>query len=394
MHAALAARICGELTMWRDAWFIGRKDVLHTLRDKETIIWVFIMPIVFFYFIGTVTSNTGSGQGGRATKIAVDVPASGGFLAEEIVRRLQENNYEVIRSQDGELFEGLSRRLTIPENFTEGVLSGEGMSVLFDPGTSGNARQFEQFRTGRATYTVLADILASVALGQQPSTESFQALQEMPRALTLTVKPAGQRKVIPSGYEQAIPGITVMFTLLALLTGGAVLLVIERRQGLLRRMASTPMRRGAIVLGKWTGKMIYGIIQLAFAMLTGTLVFGMNWGPAWPMVLVVVLAWAAACASFGLMLGNFARTEGQAIALGVLSANVLAALGGCWWPIEITPGWMQSLQKCLPTGWAMDAVHRLITFQHAPNSVLPHVLALSAAALLCGWITARRFRFQ
>jgi hypothetical protein len=22
---------------------------------------------------------------------------------------------------------------------------------------------------------------------------------------------------------------------------------------------------------------------------------------------------------------------------------ILAALGGCWWPIEITPPWMQSL---------------------------------------------------
>ena len=37
------------------------------------------------------------------------------------------------------------------------------------------------------------------------------------------------------------------------------------------------------------------------------------------------------------------RTEGQAVGIGVLATNVLAALGGCWWPIEITPAWMQTL---------------------------------------------------
>lgn len=56
-------------------------------------------------------------------------------------------------------------------------------------------------------------------------------------------------------------------------------------------------------------------------------------------------------------------TQKQAVGLGVLTANVLAALGGCWWLIEITPEWMQLLQKFLPTGWVMDAIHRLVSFE-------------------------------
>jgi len=78
----------------------------------------------------------------------------------------------------------------------------------------------------------------------------------------------------------------------------------------------------------------------------------------------------------------------------VISANVMAALGGCWWPIEITPEWVQKLALAVPSGWAMDAVHKLVSFGAGPAAVLPHLIVLSAAALAAGWAAARTFRFQ
>jgi ABC-type multidrug transport system permease subunit len=72
----------------------------------------------------------------------------------------------------------------------------------------------------------------------------------------------------------------------------------------------------------------------------------------------------------------------------------LAALGGCWWPIEITPAWMQSLAIALPTGWAMDALHRLISFGYGGTAALPHLAAILIASAILGWLGARTFRFQ
>jgi ABC-type multidrug transport system permease subunit len=129
-------------------------------------------------------------------------------------------------------------------------------------------------------------------------------------------------------------------------------------------------------------------------MLTGTLLFKMDWGPNLPMVLLVMLAYGALMASLGLLLGSLASTPAQAIGIGVISANVLAALGGCWWPIEITPAWMQKLSLFLPTGWAMDALHKMITFAASPATVLPHLIGMSAAALLLGALAVKFFRYQ
>ncbi len=186
----------------------------------------------------------------------------------------------------------------------------------------------------------------------------------------------------------------VMFTLLVLFTSGAVSLTIERNQGILRRLASSPMSRGAVVLGKWGARMAIGVVQIAFAMIAGSVLFHVGWGPHLPMVVLVLLVYGSLAAALGMLLGNFGRTEGQVIGLGVMASNVFAGLGGCWWPIEITPLWTQRLALAFPTGWTMDALHKLMNFGASPVSVLPHVCVTAAAALGAGYILSRKFRFQ
>ena len=229
--------------------------------------------------------------------------------------------------------------------------------------------------------------------GREPTPEALASLAAEPRALALDVRAAGKRQRIPQGFEQTIPGTMVMFTMIVLLTSGAVGLVIERREGLLRRLASAPIGRGEVAFGKWLALLALGLVQVGAGMLLGTLIFRMDWGPDLPAVILLLVAWAALVASLAILLGSLAKSEGQAIGIGVIASNVLAALGGCWWPIEITPAWMQKLALFLPSGWAMDAMHQLAIFHNGAASALAHTLGLALGALLLGIAAARRFRF-
>ena len=66
----------------RSAWFIAVKDTQFMLREKETILWTFVMPIIFFYFIGTVTGGfTNSGSSGVRDSLALESPLAGGRAA-------------------------------------------------------------------------------------------------------------------------------------------------------------------------------------------------------------------------------------------------------------------------------------------------------------------------
>ncbi len=69
-------------------------------------------------------------------------------------------------------------------------------------------------------------------------------------------------------------------------------------------------------------------------------------------------------------------------------------IGGCWWPIEVTPEWMQFVQKLIPTGWTMDALHKLISFQAGAASVIPNIAILLVATIVFGGLAVRRFRYE
>lgn len=387
--------------MLKRAWFIARKDVLYTLRDRETIAWIFFMPAVFFWFIGTVTGGMGSGGGGSAP-IALVSDSSGeegdeaDVLVEALADRLTERELKVSHHTTAELDAGTVGlpRVIVPAGWTEAVLAGEAQDLVLEREDRGNSSVYTDIKVNRAVYTLVADLAALAAEETAVETEGIAELHARERAFSLEVRPVGKRREIPSGYEQTIPGILVMFTLLALLTGGATFMVVERKQGVLKRLAAAPLTRGEIVLGKWFGKMFLGLIQIAVAMTIGTLGFGMDWGPDFGMIAVVLVAWAALCASLGLVAGSLANHEGTAVGIGVLISNSFAALGGCWWPIEITPDWMQGIANLLPTGWTMNALHQLISFQSGPSGAFPWLFLLIGGAFGLGLLAVRVFRYE
>lgn len=392
-----------DLRTLRDALFIARRDLAYTLRQRETLLWTFVMPVVFFYFIGTVTGGMSSDPGGSADEpdpLVLRSPADAGFLSAEITRRLERENYRVIPADSLAPDAEPARELVIPAHppdsgrFTEAVLSGRQRKLILRRDEADLSARFDQVRVSRAVYGVLADLVVLAADSVAVAPGEFRRLEAMERPLGLRVEPAGRREMIPSGFAQAIPGTLVMFTMLVLLTSGAITLVVEREKGLLRRLAATPISRSAVVLGKWTARLGLGVVQIAFAMLAGTLLFSMDWGGAVGAVGLVLFAWAAFNASLALLLAGITRTEAQTSGIGVLVTLLLAALGGAWWPIEITPEWMQSVALTIPTGWTMDAMHRLVSFGDPPGSVTWHLGALVAGSLVLGWMAVRSFRYR
>ena len=385
--------------MLSKALFIAWHDIRYQMRQGATLVWVFVMPPIFFYFIGTVTGGFANVvSGNTATPLAV-VAEAPGFLKDQIDLRLQDNDFKpewIAALETGIEEDSQPRRLlSFSPGLSDQVLAGQSVTARYDTKASALTREFEVIRIQRALYTALADIaVADTQSAGALSQPALSALNAETRIWQLEVSPAGTRQKIPSGFEQSIPGILVMFTLLVLLTSGASMLAVERNQGLLRRLAAAPISRAEVVSGKWGSRMALAALQIGVALAIGTWLFSMHWGPDLAMIILVLTGWAAFCASAGLLLGSLAKTEGQAAGLGVLIANVLAALGGCWWPIEITPDWMQFIQKLLPTGWTMDALHKLISFEAGAASAIPHVAVLFIGALLVGALAVNRFRYE
>jgi ABC-type Na+ efflux pump permease subunit len=379
-----------------NVWFIAKNDVRFALSERAVLLWLIVMPPIFFFFIGNAT-QAGFSAVGAQTQIEMTTPVAEDFVGARLAELVAAAGFEIVASDTAN---GASSgaRLAYSGNLSTAFGNGEGLVLTFASG--GPTSAFDRTKMEGAIARLRAELALAAELNlaktddSRPVADTLAGFETAVRPVTLTPAPGGRLAKVPTGIEQTVPGIMVMFTMLVLLGSGAVLLFLERQRGVLARLAASPMSRTEIVAGKWAGKMALGLIQIGLAMAMGTLFFGMDWGPNLAMIGVVLTAWAAFCASLGILVGTIGRSQSEVGGIGILATMALAALGGAWWPIEITPQWVQGVQKLVPAGWTMDALGRLISFGDGPGSVIWQVSALAGAALLIGWIGARQFKFK
>ena len=72
---------------------------------------------------------------------------------------------------------------------------------------------------------------------------------------------------------------------------------------------------------------------------------------------------------------------------------VMAAMGGCWWPMEVMPDFMKTVGHLFPTAWAMDALHQLMSFGGGLAQIQLELLILALFALVTTGLAARFLRF-
>ena len=384
--------------MLRRIGFLTRWDLAVMMRHRETLMWMFVMPVLFMYVIGAML---GSSEETPAKDSLSVLDLDGGPVAADLLHHLREVDYEVAVVANEAALARRARQLIIPADFGARVLAAEAESLRFRRGEHGDLHaQLDQVRLNRALFAVLGDaiLLAGHDSTQEGRLRAFTAgigpLTARPEAIGVELRSAGRRRIIPSGFQQSVPGTMIQFILMVMLTTGGTFIVIDRDQGLLRRLATSPYARGEIVAGKILSRFLIGVVQAAFAMLVGTLLFHVDWGGSLAGVLAVIVLFCSTGAALSVLFGNLATSRGQAVGLGVLGGNILSALGGCWWPLEIVPPAMRKLGQALPTGWAMHGLHRLISFGDPFTAALPAAAALLGATLLFLLLAVRTFRYQ
>ena len=138
--------------------FIAWEDVRNQMRQGSTLLWVFVMPPIFFFFIGTVTGGFSAGMSGAQATPLLVIAESPGFLKEQIEWRLSANDFDPrwigSREELGD-DESPTRTLSFDRNMTEQILSGESVKARYetsakcvDPRVRGNSH------TARAVYNL------------------------------------------------------------------------------------------------------------------------------------------------------------------------------------------------------------------------------------------------
>jgi linearmycin/streptolysin S transport system permease protein len=347
----------------KNALTIAGVNVVRLTRDRVGLFFVFVFPVLLILLIGVAF-------GGGFTPVLGLHWNGKGQLAADLVERLRNtDNIEVRRYDDlDELTDGVQRGLIqagvfISSDYDGAVRSGGvgGVAYLATPGqfsvalrTTVDSAVADQSALARAAR------FAAAELGEGFEEAFAQAGQIARTAPKVAVKAtvAGDRPQAAGGqFGLGAASQLVLFVFVNSLAGAAAL-IQSRRLGLSRRMLSTPIRAGTILLGEGLGRFAIAMIQGSFIIVFSSLLFGVEWGNLLGATALIV-AYGLVCTGAAMLAGASLGNENQAGALVPVGLG-LAALGGCMVPLEIFSPTMQKVAHLTPHAWAIEGFTKLI----------------------------------
>ncbi|ANP27739.1 DrrB family ABC transporter efflux protein [Dermabacter vaginalis] len=189
--------------------------------------------------------------------------------------------------------------------------------------------------------------------------------------------------------SDAVAATAVTAIIATSLTSQAISTGFDRRNGVLRWIATTPLGRGGYMLGKLGALSLVHILQIV---VLGVLSLALGWRPTASEILWSIPAWILATCAFGglgLLIAGTLRTE-AVLALSNIFFLLFIAVGGVAIPAKSFPAPLDAIVALLPSAAATNALTAALS-GHAPSLWSLALLAIWAA--LFGGLTVRFFRW-
>ena len=392
-------------------------DFRLQFTERSEIVFFLILPVLFTAILAASMGGSNDPTDSRYMVLVVDQDESdlsaqliANLTASTVVKPAVTSAADAERQFD-QKNSGIPALLTIPSGFGAALLQGQqaDLDVKHAPNDNRVLYVDQAVRSaGVQVSNAVAAARASVAeaarlrpfasaTAEQAYTQQAlglvqQQLKTPPAKIVVTQSARAVSQSITAA-EQASAGQLVTWALITLI-GAAAVFVDERLGGTLRRLVITPTRSATILGGKVTGKLAAGILQMILLVGFGALVFHVPWGRSPAALAAMMLSFGLAAVAFGVLLGTFAKTRSQAGGLTVMFSMLMAALGGCWWPLEVTPPLYQTVVKILPTTWAMQGFQAVLVRGADLTSVLPYAAVLLVFAAVYFVIGIRRFKWE
>jgi ABC-2 type transport system permease protein len=203
--------------------------------------------------------------------------------------------------------------------------------------------------------------------------EHFQISQTpmLPGDLGFVEQPANPGEAVAvNAFDQYVPGFGITFLLIGMMLGIALTLFDERDWGTLKRLQVSGAPLTGLLLGKLFARLIVGVAQMVLLFAVGWALFGITLGRSPLALLIPTIGISFAAAALGLVVASISPAHDSVMPLGVTVSMAMAAIGGCWWPLDFEPSWMRALANWMPTTWTMQAFNDLMIRNQPPSAAL------------------------
>lgn len=357
---------------------IMRKEVLHILRDPNTLILVFLIPIIQLTLLGyaatTDIENVGTvvldGDRSPQSRDLISAFEATGYFT--LTEHVPDETSMAARLDGGDA----RAALVIPAGYGRKVMAGEGVEVGFvidgsDP-------------------TVASSILASaLRVGQAQSGASIGS-----------AVPPGAIEVRPTVWYN--PGLKSVNFMIPALMGlilqflstqvTSIAIVREREQGTIEQLIVTPIRSAELVLGKTLPYIVLSFLNLIEVLLIGVVWFKVPIHGDLGLLLLLSGLFLIGSQGLGILISTAAKSQQEAMLWSFLIMLPSIFLSGFFFPLEAMPLPLRVISHLVPLRYMLIVVRSVVLKGVGIESMGAEVFALIIFSAVVLGLAARRFR--
>ncbi|TGE38281.1 ABC transporter permease [Desulfosporosinus fructosivorans] len=363
-----------------------KKEFLHILRDRASLIMAVAMPIamllIFGYAINTDVEHLPTVVWDQAQTVD----------SRELITSIRNTQYmdpdnyvQGYKEIEGYLDSGKARAaVIIPPDFGKKIQGMKKASV--------------QVLVDGSDPTVARAVMSAVQMlglnkSLQLQSERIVALgtasgQEMPLNLETRVwyNPDMKSRVfnIP-----ALIGL-ILQSVIAMLTSFSI--VREKERGTMEQLVVTPIRPLELMLGKLLPYVVIGFVSMSLIMATGIFWFGVVPIGSVPLLFLLSTLFLVTILAIGLLISSIAKTQLQAMQMTFIMLLPSILLSGFIFPRETMPKFLHLLGGLLPLTYFLKIVRGIFLKGVGIQYLWQDTLVLCAFAVILLAIASKKFK--
>lgn len=340
---------------------IARKEMIHLVRDKRTLMIVTFIPVLllllFGFAISTEVNNVNVAT--VVTNHTDDMRLA--------VERLRNNPYIT--------YLGMTTDSDIDRLLRTG--QADAVAILRDAG-------------GDMKVQIVADA-ANTTLAQ-----SAQAYISATIAGNTVSSPVVTRTLynpqLKSSYN-FVPGILGMIFILICAMMTSVSIVSEQESGTMNLLLVSPVRPSTVIIGKLIPYFGLSCIILALMLLTSYTLLDIPFSSGVVNVVILSVVYIIMALSIGLLVSTLVWTQFAALVVSALLFMVpVVMLSGMIFPVDNMPRVLQWISCVVPARWYIAAMRKLMIQELPMHYVASELVILLSITVVILAVAIRKFR--
>ncbi len=349
-------------------------------RDKTAIFFTILFPLIFLFVFGGIFGK----DSGTSFKVAI-INESNSTFAKQFVSQTKHNKLFDINSDvktidaanDKMSHSQLDAAIVLPKDF--------GTSKKGDKFPSGQAQVIYTQNNQQA-----GSALASVLDAEFKGINSKFVHTETP--FTVTSKQTNTHSL--SSFDYTFAGL-LGFSIMGIGIFGPINVFPElKKQGILRRLHTTPLRVWQYFLATMVSQLVIGLLTMAVQFAVAISVFHLKLvGDVFSLAAFLSLG-IIMILGIGLAIGGWAKNERQAAPLANIIVFPMMFLSGTFFPRFLMPEWLQHITNFIPLSPVIDGVRLIATEGKSLIEVGPQLALVAIWAVIIYAVAFRSFRWE